>query len=652
MFYCFGVIGIFCCMFVSRCQFVWGLPYELISLNGSNVYFRKDASVRFYEDEWTVLTGIVVPDFEIELEKAKVYKRDMNDLCEVLKKSGTGRVCDQILRETTALIIDLEEMNEELNQFLGTSKYKTKRSFFDGIGSVAKTLFGTMDSEDSKLIDQRLQGLEDKEKDTMNLLKHQVTVVKSLFDSMNETFLGGMGFESKLNAFNDKLSKNDNSLGEFKVEMGLLEMSSVVNLDLLRITKMQESFMSALTFLKLGKLHPKVLGREQLIETYRQAGESLGIKNIEINFNVIMQIIRVETVFDKREVLVKIILPILQHRDYDLYEIVLIPQPVHNDLVRIVNVGDKYVAANIRIKSYALMNEEDYATCQKIMTVKDEKDIVCKLKVPIFSGSGGKCSLQLFLHESANCNFKIGTSSDLFMKVDLNEWMYVFQGEKHMRVVCDEGTYEIDVNGSGMIRLTAGCEIHYKELIMRSRGSVIKKLPIRKSAFGSWGLNFSADILKGMETIIKKNSSDVPKIVSLKHHNKLLQDGALEIQNLLNEIDGTEKKYQNKKILVGHSVVTGVIWVIMLILVICIIIAVKRLRNKIKTMHKGRRNISMAKGVEMERVGRLESRPIVSRPICKSLPSIPDGGYERPIELKQVSIEMQVKKHPEYNLIG
>lgn len=195
---------------------------------------------------------------------------------------------------------------------------------------------------------------------------------------------------------------------------------------------------------------------------YKQAGKAMGVKDIMQDYSILKQAISVESVRSKIEAFVKVIIPIIGGTLNNLYKMILVPQSIQNGLVRWLDMTETYLAANMAKRSYALLSEKQLQVCKKIMTMSEMGDLLCEML--LLTSSSDKCIVGLFLHEGANvnCNYRIEASAELFVKIEVNEWMCVIEEEKHMRIVCEDNAYEIDLKESAIIKMKGGCglEIH------------------------------------------------------------------------------------------------------------------------------------------------------------------------------------------------
>lgn len=243
----------------------------------------------------------------------------METVCSKMEEQHMGRVCNQILNEIKILIENLRALEKEIDHMLDEPKSRIKRSFFDGVSSVAKSLFGTMDADDEIQINEKLDVRTVQGEENFNLIKHQVTVVKSLFDSLNQSIIQ-MERENvsfRLTELGSELSKNSKALTEIKVEFGLLEMYSIVTMEIIRVER--KKIISSLTALQLGKIHPKVLKRDQDMKIFQKAGDSVGIINLLRKYSLIMQMVYVESVIEEDDIFIKIVMPVVEDLKFDMF---------------------------------------------------------------------------------------------------------------------------------------------------------------------------------------------------------------------------------------------------------------------------------------------------------------------------------------------
>lgn len=646
------MFGFFMCVCILLCgvngQDSQKIPFEIIGLNGSGIFFRDIANARYYNHNWVIFTKMPVVSYRDDIDRISEYKNNMETLCSEMEVQNMGRMCSQILNEIKTLIENLEELEEEIDHKL-EPKARKRRSFFDGVGSLAKSLFGTMDAEDETQIKEKLDVLKAQGKENFDLIKHQVTVVKSLFDSLNQTLIQMErdNISSKLNELSLDISKNSKTLGEMKVELGLLEMSSIVTMEIIRVERAQENFISAVTALQLGKIHPKILKRDQIMQIYQRAGNSIGIKNLFKRYSMVMQMVYVESVIEENEIFIKIVMPIVEDLKFDVFRAVVVPQKLQGKLVRVLDVSETYVAINMKEKQYMLMNDKNFKNCKRIITNDIETELLCELNVPVMTSSSGSCMLQLFLHEKDTCKYRVDKGTDAFVKLGINEWLCIIGNTEHLRVVCNGGSWEVDLEETGIIRVESACDLHVREVVIKSESSINEKLVLRRpQPMIPIAVNISQEVLARIEENFNKTISGT-KVISLIDHNYSVNKNARDIQDLIDEVNAVDKSRQDKRTQIRHTVVSGVFVGISLLAIILIIFALNVLRKRIKTVKRFRPSIRRVVTQDHEMSVRMPKRN--------------ESVYEVPVEIidnvkenfQKVSNKecVPVHVHPEYNLI-
>lgn len=82
----------------------------------------------------------------------------------------------------------LNQINNNLNQINNLySKRFRKRGWFDFVGTGLHTLFGVMDSNDEQYYNDLVSQLEKRNKETLELMKQNAHISKSVMTNLNET---------------------------------------------------------------------------------------------------------------------------------------------------------------------------------------------------------------------------------------------------------------------------------------------------------------------------------------------------------------------------------------------------------------------------------------------------------------------------------
>jgi len=69
--------------------------------------------------------------------------------------------------------------NDTNTNYLQIPETNKRRELIDGIGSITKSLFGTMDANDEKLINEQIQLLQNKQLTLQHAIQNQITVLNT-----------------------------------------------------------------------------------------------------------------------------------------------------------------------------------------------------------------------------------------------------------------------------------------------------------------------------------------------------------------------------------------------------------------------------------------------------------------------------------------
>jgi len=95
-------------------------------------------------------------------EKSKMYIAQTDALC---RKSAIDHICTNYMGIVQKELKQLSRLIKTISTIYVTSTNK-RRGLIDGLGTVAKALFGTMDANDDKLINEQLHLLANRQHTT------------------------------------------------------------------------------------------------------------------------------------------------------------------------------------------------------------------------------------------------------------------------------------------------------------------------------------------------------------------------------------------------------------------------------------------------------------------------------------------------------
>ncbi|KAL6253447.1 hypothetical protein P5V15_015289 [Pogonomyrmex californicus] len=151
-------------------------------------------------------------------------------------------------------------------------KHLTKRinSLIDrtGIGTVAKILFGTMDNDDRKLINEQLNILHNKQQTTEHIIKNQIKIINATIAHINnhEKII-----QDNKNVLADAIKKLETTITAKISSKNIKEHFIITNAILNELTQHAENTLEYLTAIKNGILHPRLISLEEIMENLKEA---------------------------------------------------------------------------------------------------------------------------------------------------------------------------------------------------------------------------------------------------------------------------------------------------------------------------------------------------------------------------------------------
>ena len=124
--------------------------------NHPGVYFEKIGQLQQVIKTWKIVTKLDITALNDKTWQINKYTQQTYETCEQIKSNDHDkRTCDNLKEIVNNESKQLAKLITLINTLYKTRTNK-RRGLVDGIGSIAKTLFGTMDANDRELINEQL----------------------------------------------------------------------------------------------------------------------------------------------------------------------------------------------------------------------------------------------------------------------------------------------------------------------------------------------------------------------------------------------------------------------------------------------------------------------------------------------------------------
>lgn len=198
------------------------------------------------------------------------------DQTKIICKRSNGKIvvkttCENLSNSVQKSLQQITERNNIINNVYTTTSDK-RRGLIDGIGSIAKSLFGVMDANDEKIINEQLTLIENNQETLRHAVKNQLKVI-------NKT-IGKLDKIEKTITENTHLLENTINLME-ETQQNILtreiiiEHFMIINTITTDILRDQEDIMTYLIGISNGFLPPQLTPVKEILEQLESAAAHL-----------------------------------------------------------------------------------------------------------------------------------------------------------------------------------------------------------------------------------------------------------------------------------------------------------------------------------------------------------------------------------------
>ena len=269
----------------------------------------------------------------------------------------------------------LEKKHSKTEHLIHTIQtiYKTptnkRRGLIDGIGSIAKTLFGTMDADDEKTINEQMTLLGNQNAATKHAVEKQLKVINATIahvETLEQTI------EYNENALTTLLQKIQNQVLIRNRRDDLDEHFTILNAltnDLLRDAS---DIIEYLADIKEGILHPKIASIDLIMEALREAsltwpqGLYLPTGMQDHEWLKIEKLVRLSAYCDEKTMYTILRFPLASLPIYKLMRIIALPVHNHQNIYSSIKTNAEYLAIDAEKQTYITLNESDMRKCDRI----------------------------------------------------------------------------------------------------------------------------------------------------------------------------------------------------------------------------------------------------------------------------------------------
>ncbi|XP_022836789.1 uncharacterized protein LOC111364164 [Spodoptera litura] len=334
--------------------------------NNHPIYFDIAGQIQLIHDEWTLLVYYNLTAYWRATDQIKNYVNQIDKLCNRISHEYTP--CETIVDH---LRYELNHLTD-YNSMLLTQHTRPKRGYFDGVGKLARTLFGVLDVDFAEKYEKDIEKLQSNDDYLLQLMKNQTLIVEAENNIIkrNTVFMNKQ-FET-LHAYMNKTCSDITRI-ENRAQMlftindvnSAAVTSTLILSDLNRISEM---LINALANIYRGHLDTHLFPANQLIEQLNiisgrlPQGLSLPVKDIQSELTTIYDLIHVRARITNNYMLFEIHVPLLSDEDYQIYRVIPIPF-LRQGQLKIIQPSASFIAINFIKNSFITMEDQDMRQC-------------------------------------------------------------------------------------------------------------------------------------------------------------------------------------------------------------------------------------------------------------------------------------------------
>lgn len=537
------------------------------------IYFDPIGKLKINVGRLDIVTAYDVSYIEPHIENINSILGTVRFLCnQIQMETMINLECHNTLEPLSVKYNDIVSAYSSISHLIGSKRFK--RAWIGAVGTLSKTIFGTLDEDDAIKYDNAIQNVQDNEKRLSSLIKESILVTTTTLSKFNETLHKIKINEASLDEAVNNLSLKLKNISKISIELNyksnIDSILTSLEASLLTLSFQMEDITNAILFSSRNTLHPAILPPKQLykelVDNYRYLPTnvklpiSLELRNIHLLLNV--SSITCYSLNDK--IIFVLRLPLVSPREYELFHNIALPTP-HDDVnpstFSLIRPSNKFIAMTKDKTEYC--NLDSLTDCQAI----NANDYICNIMSVFSTSAHPNCESELMsktisvLPVQCQTDFLSGTL-DLWKPISDNKWIYIQSQNNKVYLDCiNQKIVELDIVGTGILEVPQNCMAFCKTTKLVPRFSGLKlNISVPR-------LNF--DLIKDPCCILDKFKNEISNEPPIQLQNIDLDiftsETSLKLKSMSREADKILNQHQIIKYGTHYS-----IFIILMFTLICI----------------------------------------------------------------------------------
>ncbi|XP_051167384.1 uncharacterized protein LOC127285425 [Leptopilina boulardi] len=441
---------------------------HLKDLDGTTIFAENLGVTKLYHETWKLILKIDTTNFELRFSQLSDIYNQASNLCNKCPQKYELNIVKNRLNR-------LQTSKQLLHHILGQSRYR--RGFFNFIGSISKTLFGTLDDQDLQIINSELDAVYKDNNVMVQSLGNQTRIIRTLLNSASHD-LKNLNEHSQNRTL--QLNQIINSTNQNNKQILITNLISTAEITIAEYSEDLNLMIDAINDGKHGIVHPQILTPAILIQELRHIEESSNhkypIKLIGDNYQHIVDISEITIGIINKNLVYIVKVPVLEYEDLQTFHLIPIPIPHGNSFIAPIP-SHEVVLTNIEKNMYVPSDIETIKLCKEIDDLR-----ICKRNQPTYLISEtNSCETSIIRRQNKHvtdqiCQFSAFRILELvFIPLrDPNQYILVPEMPFELSVWCGTHTQTIKLNSASLLFSDNDCTIQTPKSILKLRKSKVR----------------------------------------------------------------------------------------------------------------------------------------------------------------------------------
>lgn len=345
-----------------------------------------------------------------------------------------------------------------------------RRGLINGIGSVAKSLFGTMDADDEKRINEQLQIMGNKQQTLNHVMQNQIKIINATIGHIDKV-------ETIIERNRKLLEKR---VSEYINREEIRELFTINNAVIAELIRDAGNIIEYLTYVRQGTMHPKLMPVDDIMEHLKDATQQLP-QGSYFPFRVnkeewltIEELATIRAYYFKEQIYTILYIPLIAPPIYDVINVMELPVLTADNVFTSTRVEHKIIAVDKEKSSYILTTEKDLQQCIWV-----NLQYICKHNVPIYRMEpNAPCEVQMYVqqhqyHHDCKLRHTAITHTKWIALQQPYAWLYATAGEQPVNIQCGERFEDrITIQNTGKITLGKNCKLITADTTIQTRETI------------------------------------------------------------------------------------------------------------------------------------------------------------------------------------